>query len=55
MVEFEGDGLESSGCQTFLTYEDLGAELERGVELNWAEVGVAVEARTGRAFSAGVL
>lgn len=58
VVEFEGEGLESSACQplgVLLPYDDLGAELDRGVELSLAEVGVAVEARTGRGFSTGVL
>lgn len=37
MVEFEGEGLESSACQplgVLLPYDDLGAELDRGVELS---------------------
>ena len=53
MVVFEGDGLVSSGCQAvcrLFPYKALGAELDR------AEVGVVVEARTCRAFSVvGVL
>lgn len=56
---FEGEGALSSGCQgpsLFLLHKALGAELERGVELSIAELGVTVAARTGRDFSAaGVL
>lgn len=59
MGVFEREGALSSGCQApslLLLYKALGAELERGVELSIAELGVTVAARTGRDFSAaGVL
>lgn len=42
-------------CRLF-PYMALGAELDRGTALSWAEVGVVVAARTGLDFSAvGVL
>lgn len=54
LVALSGDGAASSVSQVLcllLPYKALGAEL-----LSWAEVGVVVAARTGRAFSAlGVL
>lgn len=58
-VAFEDDGPVSSFIQAvclLFPYKALGAELDRGMEHSWAEVGVVVAARTGRAFSAvGVL
>lgn len=54
LVVLDGDGASASVSQVLcllLPCRALGAEL-----LRWAEVGVAVAARTGRAFSAvGVL